>query len=141
MNTAFTTTVILHNSASGNGSAGRPFSVRAVRFFVSTDSCSADFVAPLAAPIGRSLIPYSELYAHVPAVFRFYRRCYHNRFRRDFKLQLQQLSSLQLIGLREFPVQRDYYSPAAKKLIVQRLREILPLATFESYARQYGWTD
>ena len=109
--------------------------------FVRPTLFSADFVAPLAAPIGRSLIPYSELYAHVPAVFRFYRRCYYNRFRRDFKLQLQQLSVFQLIGLREFPVQRNYYSPAAKRLIVQRLREVLPVATFEAYVRQYGWTD
>lgn len=77
-----------------------------------------------AARFGRHLFPYSQLLAHVHAVFLYFRRCYFNRIRKEYKIELAQITDPEELSriLRKW-VDEDY-SPTARRLVCTRLSEL-----------------
>ncbi|KAJ7432011.1 hypothetical protein B0H11DRAFT_1941040 [Mycena galericulata] len=75
-------------------------------------------------PFGRHLFPYSQLLSHVHAVFLYFRRCYFNRIRKEYKAEIAQLSDTEdLTRIYRKWIDEDY-SATSKHLVHNRLVEL-----------------
>lgn len=99
--------------------------MKIVRYLLISGLIVSNLLVSAEAVFGRHLVPYSQLYPHVHAVFRYFRRCYYNRIRRDYKAQISLLAFPEAVALVN-TWKLLGYSDTALNLLYQHISALIP---------------